>query len=119
MKTIFVANHTPSKELSSAIIPKNIALWAQIPQKGLVEHLEPLIKELADLCNADEEVQLVIAGEPRATCFLVRLFNENWERGNVSCYTTFSQRKSVDETMPDGSVKKTSIFEYMGLVPFI
>ncbi|AIR80359.1 hypothetical protein [Campylobacter fetus] len=116
MKTIFVANHKPPVELGDVIIPKNILLWGQIPKENVIKHLEPLTAELEKLCETNEEINLVIAGEPRATCFLVKRF-ENKE--NITCCTTFSVRKSVDETMPDGTVKKTAIFEFAGLVPFV
>lgn len=117
MKTIFVANHKPPVELKDVIIPENIFLWGQIPKENVVKHLEPLTAELEKICEeTNKEINLVIAGEPRATCFLVKRF-ENKE--NITCCTTFSVRKSVDETMPDGTVKKTAIFEFAGLVPFV
>ncbi|MDV2490884.1 MULTISPECIES: hypothetical protein [Campylobacter] len=117
MRTIFVANHKPPVELKDVIIPENIFLWGQIPKEGVIKHLEPLTAELEKIYEeTNEEINLVIAGEPRATCFLVKRF-ENKE--NITCCTTFSIRKSVDETMPDGTTKKTAIFEFAGLVPFV
>ncbi|HDX6330233.1 hypothetical protein [Campylobacter fetus] len=93
MRTIFVANHKPPVELKDVIIPENIFLWGQIPKEGVIKHLEPLTAELEKIYEeTNEEINLVIAGEPRATCFLVKRF-ENKE--NITCCTTFSIRKSV------------------------
>ena len=114
-KLLFVANHPAPVELTAqyeviALTPEQKAIWSNIPKTGVAAHIAPILASVKSVVDAGGIV--VAVGEPRA-CFLAATIAG---QGNV--FSTFSVRKSVDKQLPDGTVEKTSIFEFDGLVPY-
>ena len=64
--------------------------------------------------NATKEdfLTVMVGGAPYLTDRLVRLFRSHGCR----CVYALSERVSKEETMPDGSVKKTQVFQHIGFV---
>jgi len=60
-----------------------------------------------------EERTVMIGGAP---FFMSYLEDSLGERGNHPVYA-FSERVSEDQTQPDGSVRKVSVFKHRGFVP--
>lgn len=108
---ICLLNHTPTPELGECWVPSNIKLWGTIPQNDVWGHLAPLFREILE--HAVPGDTCVLAGEPRA-CFLMV---SALEARGIKCFDPYSERVSVDEPQPDGSVRKASVFRFLGLSP--
>lgn len=114
-KLYFIANHPAPAELANeyeivSLTPEQKTIWANIPKSGVIAHIDSVLASVKSVVN--EGGIVVAVGEPRA-CFAVA--NTAGE-GNV--FSTFSIRKSVEKQLPDGSVEKTSVFQFDGLVPY-
>lgn len=88
-----------------------------------LEELKDRAREVADLALrvAEEHTPnrrlwdwptVMIGGAP---FFMSVLESELSSRRFIACYA-FSRRESVDETLPDGTVKKTATFRHAGFV---
>ena len=114
-KLFFIANHPAPKELEAkyevvSLTAEQKALWANIPKTSVTAHIEPILTSIRSV--VDEGGIVVAAGEPRACLIAATTAGE----GNV--FSTYSVRQSVNKQMPDGTVEKTSIFKFDGLVPY-
>lgn len=114
-KLLFIANHPAPAQLTAeyeviALTPEQKAIWANIPKTGVTAHVEPILTSVKSVIS--EGGIIVAVGEPRA-CFIAA---NTAGAGNV--FSTFSVRKSVEKQLPDGTVEKTSVFEFDGLVPY-
>lgn len=114
-KLLFIANHPAPAELSSqyevvSLSAEQKTLWSNIPKLAVAAHISPILASVKSVVDAGGIV--VAVGEPRA-CFLAAT---TAGQGNV--FSTFSVRESVDKQLPDGTVEKTSIFKFDGLVPY-
>ena len=114
-KLLFIANHPAPAQLTAeyeviALTPDQKSIWANIPKTAVAAHIAPVLASVKSVI--DEGGIVVAVGEPRA-CFLAA---STAGAGNV--FSTFSVRKSVEKQIPDGTVEKTSVFEFDGLVPY-
>lgn len=114
---ICILNHTPAQELGDVVIPQGIELWGAIPRDrtAMWMHLAPLRNAVDTLINSvdpEELIEVIIAGEPRACHYFVTWLESMY---GVTCYAPYSERVSVDELQPDGSVIKRSVFRFAGL----
>lgn len=82
------------------------------------------IPEEADLLARAESIAMMVAGHPDrprsamiggAPYFMRPLENALWHWGIRPLYA-FSVRESVERTLPDGTVEKTSVFRHAGFV---
>lgn len=114
-KLLFIANHPAPKELEAeyqvvALTTEQKALWSNIPKTSVTAHIEPILTSIRSVIS--EGGIVVTVGEPRA-CFVAAT-----TAGEGNVFSTYSVRQSVDKQMPDGTVEKTSIFKFDGLVPY-
>lgn len=114
-KLYFIANHPAPAELVEqfeviSLTAEQKVLWSNIPKTSVAAHISPILADVKSVVDAGGIV--VAVGEPRA-CFLAAT---TAGQGNV--FSTFSVRKSVDKQLPDGTVEKTSVFQFDGLVPY-
>lgn len=84
--------------------------FSTLPSRDDIEHRAAQIADLAENSGFN---RAMIGGAPFLMPALERALRE---RGIAPCYA-FSLRESVDETMPDGSVRKVAIFKHAGFVP--
>jgi hypothetical protein len=114
-KLYFIANHPAPAELVEqfeviSLTAEQKVLWSNIPKTSVAVHISPILADVKSVVDAGGIV--VAVGEPRA-CFLAAT---TAGQGNV--FSTFSVRKSVEKQLPDGTVEKTSVFQFDGLVPY-
>lgn len=114
-KLFFIANHSAPAELVEqfeviSLTAEQKVLWANIPKTSVNAHIAPILATVKSV--VDEDGIVVTVGEPRA-CFIVAT-----TAGEGNVFSTYSVRQSVDKQMPDGTVEKTSIFKFDGLVPY-
>lgn len=114
-KLLFIANHPAPSELANeyeivALTAEQKTIWANIPKSGVKAHIDPILTQIKSVVN--EGGIVVAVGEPRA-CFLAAT-----TAGSGNIFSTFSVRKSVEKQLPDGTVEKTSVFQFDGLVPY-
>lgn len=114
-KLLFVANHPAPAELVSqyevvSLTADQKSLWSNIPKTAVAAHIAPILASVKSV--VDEGGIVVAVGEPRA-CFLAAT-----TAGEGNVFSTFSIRKSVEKQLPDGTVEKTSVFQFDGLVPY-
>lgn len=112
---LFVANHPAPAELVEqfevvSLTAEQKVLWSNIPKISVAAHIAPILTSVKSVVDAGGIV--VAVGEPRA-CFLAAT---TAGQGNV--FSTFSVRKSVEKQLSDGTVEKTSVFQFDGLVPY-
>jgi hypothetical protein len=128
-KCLIVLNHQPSKEMVEELgangfvveeLPNNLKeLWGNIPATTSLElvrvHINPIMHYIID--NKFDRV--VIAGEPTAIYDILSTIEFVYDADfPKKCYVPVSERVSIDEPQPDGSVKKISKFIYSGLRPY-
>ena len=114
-KFIYISNHEPVTELSAKykLIKPQFALWASVPKNDVKGFLMPLVNECEEMIRSQKPNGIIVTGEPRAVYLIVERFSRE-----IPCYSTYSTRKSIDQINPDGSVTKTSVFKFEGLVPY-
>ena len=69
-------------------------------------------KALANIAVAEEATAAMIGGAP----YLMGPLEEALKKRGIQPLYSFSERKSIDETLSDGSVKKVAIFCHAGWV---
>lgn len=114
-KLFFIANHPAPAELVEqfeviSLTTEQKVLWSNIPKTSVTAHIEPILTSIRSVIS--EGGIVVTVGEPRA-CFVAAT-----TAGEGNVFSTYSVRQSVDKQMPDGTVEKTSIFKFDGLVPY-
>jgi len=80
--------------------------------EDIVDAAEIAADLAADVASAAGCRHVMIGGAPFLMSPLERALKE---RGLIPLYA-FSRRESVEETMPDGSVRKTAVFRHQGFV---
>lgn len=68
--------------------------------------------EIAKIAHSSGVEAAMIGGAP----YLMAPLHEWLTAWNIRPLYAFSERKSVEETQPDGSVKKTAVFVHVGFV---
>lgn len=65
--------------------------------------------------NATKEppITVMVGGAPYLTERLVRLFRSH----GCACLHALTARESIEEMLPDGSIKKTAVFRHVGFEP--
>ena len=125
MKILNLTQHTPTPEqIAAGVVASGheeyvsgLLTFATIPSAEEVRDRAVEIAALAfTLCNDAQEdnepMMAMIGGAPFLMAALEReLINEG-----ITPLYAFSERVSVEEQIPDGSVKKTNIFKHVGFV---
>ena len=68
---------------------------------------------IAEIAKAQGATRALIGGAP----FLMKGLRHFLEGRNITAFYAFSRRETREETLPDGSVRKTSVFRHAGFVP--
>ena len=78
---------------------------------SLSEIREAAVK-LAQYANFAEATHVMIGGAP----YLMRPLEEELERVGIIYYYAFTERKTVEKVNEDGTIEKTSVFEFAGWI---
>lgn len=113
-KLLWISNHVPNQDqINDAarngyeIVPANVPSWGRIPPEFTKEDIrELLLPELPPLSNYDA---VAIMGELTACMVVCDLARQQ----GTPVVTPTTERVSVEETMPDGSVRKVSKFSHV------
>ena len=127
MKAVIMLNHNPVKEMIKDLKenynvkeiinikekhPDIAEKFANIPfEKSCMMEIAGKIYECIIQYQPD---YVIIAGEPRVCRVVVNTLICD----KVICYSPYSKRESVDVKQDDGSIKKVSIFKYIGLAEY-
>lgn len=127
-KAVILLNHNPVKELTdslksegfSVVVPPEEMkqIWGNIPATTNWLELRRWIKPIASYIKENHFQKVIIAGEPTAIYNLILEMEFVDDRFSEKCYAPISERVSIDEPQPDGTVKKVSVFQYKGLRPY-
>jgi hypothetical protein len=75
----------------------------------------------AEISRRADEIAAIAAGAEAAMIggapFLMSALERALEKRGVKALYAFSVRESVEETLPDGSVRKVNVFKHAGFVP--
>jgi len=85
--------------------------WGQVPVDGDINSVKAHVQPVIDWILAENtgETTALIAGAFSASFLVMEVC---WASGIKTVEAT-TKRKVIEETMPDGSVKKTSVFEFV------
>ncbi len=121
MKILNLTQHSPSVEQTEAGVvdsvrsPEIKALlnFTSLPTgeeiKARAAALAGIAEQFLEMAGGNSAM---IGGAPY---LMAPLENALMDRGIVPLYA-YSERVSVEETLPDGSVKKTQVFKHLGFV---
>jgi hypothetical protein len=100
--------------LTAPAVLKVLLNFEEIPTVGQVHRRATLIAALADEAAARTGATAAMIGgflplmEPLSAALRAR---------SVAPLFSFTRRETVEETLPDGAVKKTAVFRHVGFVP--
>ena len=83
--------------------------FESLPSLDEVKHRA---RKLGMIATASGYMEAMIGGAP----YLMRPLEEELLRRDITPVYAFSVRESVEETLPDGSVRKTQVFKHTGWV---
>jgi hypothetical protein len=87
----------------------HLLTFDEIPSLEEMQHRAEQIYQLVP----DDEQEAMLGGAP----FFMSTLEDKLLGHFIDCYYAFSRRESVEEAMPDGAVKKSSVFKHIGFVP--
>lgn len=96
-----VTPEAPSEEL------KALLTFTSLPSK---EEITDRAEKLADMATGHPAA--MIGGAP----YLMGALEAALKKRGVQPLYAFSERRSIEKTLPDGSVQKTAVFEFKGFV---
>jgi hypothetical protein len=96
--------------------PKEVLdLWGNVPPElghsELEEYLKPVYEWIEK--NVGNRDIVMVQGEMTSTYLTVRRIKQKLTIYNVHCVAATSRREVVEETLPDGSVRKTAVFRHV------
>ena len=84
-----------------------------LPTRQELEDRAKRIAAIATIYATGDEPTAMIGGAP----FLTSVLEAILDYAGIKPVYAFSRRESVEETLPDGSVRKVNIFRHAGFVP--
>jgi hypothetical protein len=117
MKVINLTQHkaTPDQIEVGVVEPKKkheVAILLTFTELPMSSEIKERAASLAEIAKEENAQYAMIGGAP---FLMVELHHALLQRGITPLYA-FSKRESIEETLPDGSVKKTQIFKHAGFV---
>jgi len=115
MKIVNLTQHEPTAEQTSAGV-FNSQYWNAIKKYGTFDAIPTYAgcffraKEIAQIAKASGATRAMIGGAP----FFMRHLEDALRLQGIEALYAFSVRESVEETLPDGSVRKTNVFKHVG-----
>lgn len=77
------------------------------------EEIEGKAKKLAEYAVSQQATAALIGGAPYLMSALEMALNEK----GIEAFYSFSERRSKERHLPDGTVEKINVFEHVGLIP--
>lgn len=88
---------------------KTLLTFDQLPAEA---ELYKRAAELARICQQHKVELAMVGGAP----FFMRPLHIHLDARGITPLYAFSKRESVEQTQPDGTVKKTAVFKHIGFV---
>lgn len=89
--------------------------WANVTPDNINLIMRDLLEVIYPLAKNNENTVLVhVAGHPALVARTVGMLKYL----NIDCYWAFSQRVSIEEAQPDGSILKRNVFKHEGFFKY-
>ena len=119
-KILNLTQHAPTQEQIAAGVIQSVAhseiqrllTFSSLPTQEEILERAGALAEIATGAKAGGVGYAMIGGAP----YLMGALEEALRRRDIIPVYAFSVRESVEETMPDGSVRKTQVFRHAGFV---
>ena len=118
MTIINLTQHAPTPEQSAAGVA-NPTHWDAVKVLSTFDEVPTYsalffrAREIARIAKAQGATRAMIGGAP----FFMRHLEDALHMQGIEALYAFSRRESVEETLPDGSVRKTNVFKHVGFYP--
>ena len=115
-KVLVIMNHSLTEDQLADFAKRGWEpQYLDVDQKAVWESIDPSsIEEAINIVTSRYEGNLfVIQGHPGAVVKFVSLY------GGANCYYAQSDRISIDQPQPDGTVKKISQFKHKGFYSYL
>lgn len=118
MTIINLTQHAPTPEQSAAGVVnpthweavKVLSTFDEVPTYSSLLFRAKVVTHIAKVHGASHAM---IGGAP----FFMRHLEDALHMQGIKALYAFSRRESVEETLPDGSVRKTNVFKHVGFYP--
>lgn len=115
MKIVNLTQHAPTPEQTAAGV-SNPQHWEAVKKYSTFDAVPTYsqcffrAKEIAQIAKANGATHAMIGGAP----FFMRHLEDALLNQGIDPLYAFSVRESVEETLSDGSVRKTNVFKHVG-----